>query len=81
MIYILAAAMGMCIARWLSCISLVAVSLVFAIAVGVEGALHLRSFITVLQRGLEVNATLQGAYLAQTFLQVYGPSLFRRSDK
>ena len=81
MIFILAAAMGMLTARWLNYLSLIAVSLLLAIAIGVEGAVHACSFFKVLKRGFEVNATVQGAYLTQAFWLVYGPRLLGPSDK
>lgn len=78
MIYILAAALGAIAARWLSWFSLIGICLFFAVVIGVEGAVHSRAFLKVLKRGLQVNATLQGAYLAQAFLLVYGPRFLRR---
>ena len=81
MIYILAAILGIIAARWLSWFALLAVCLFFAIVIGVEGAVHARSLVKVLKRGLEINATLQGAYLAQAFWLVYGPRILGRSGK
>ncbi|MGU3668623.1 hypothetical protein ACLBX9_30955 [Methylobacterium sp. A49B] len=81
MIYLLTATIGMIIARWLNWFSLAVITMVFSTAIGIEGALHARPFLTVLQRGLEVNATLQGAYLGQAILLVFGPRLLRRSGK
>ena len=81
MIFIVVAAIGVVSARWLGWFSLILVSMVLAVAVGLEGAVEARSLFKVLKRGLEVNATFQGAYLAQSFFLVWGPDLFRRPDK
>ncbi|WP_342109973.1 hypothetical protein [Methylobacterium sp. SI9] len=39
-------------------------ALVLAVAVGVEGALEARTLFKVMKRGLEINTTFQGSYLA-----------------
>ncbi len=81
MIFILVAAIGLVSARWLGWFSVVVVSMVLAVAVGLEGAAESRALLKVLKRGLEINATFQGAYLAQSFFLVYGPDLLKRTDK
>ena len=81
MVSILAVVIGMIAARWLSWFSLIAVSIILAVALGIEGVVHHRSYLEVLLRGFEFNAILQGAYLLQIFLQDYGPRLLRRSDR
>lgn len=81
MAFIVVAAIGLVSARWLGWFSLILISTVLAVAVGLEGAVEVRSLFKVLKRGLEINATFQGAYLAQSFLSVWGPRLLRRPDK
>ena len=81
MIFIVVAAIGMVSARWFGWFSVIAVSMVLAVAVGVEGAIESRSLFKVLKRGLEINATFQGAYLAQSFVLVWGAHLLKRPDK
>ena len=81
MIFIVVAAIGMVSARWLGWFSVILVSTVLAAAVGLEGAIEARSLFKVLKRGLEINATFQGAYLAQAFFLVWGPRLLKRPDK
>lgn len=81
MIFILVAAIGLVSARWLGWFSVIAVSVVLAVAVGLEGAVESRSLFKVLKRGLEINATFQGAYLVQSFFLVWGPHLLKRPDK
>lgn len=81
MVFVLVAAIGVVTARWLSWPSLVAISMVLAVAVGLEGAIHFRPFFKVLKRGLEVNATFQGAYLVQVLGMLYVPHLLRKSGK
>lgn len=81
MTYILAAAVGLVASRWLSWFSLVAASLILAIAVGIEGAVHARTLLKILERGFYLNVTLQGAYFTQAILQVYGHRLLGRPDK
>lgn len=63
MIFILATAIGVVIARHLGWCSVVAVAVVFAVAVGIEGAVEGRYLYKTLKRGLEINATFQSAYL------------------
>ena len=60
---------------------MILISTVLAAAVGLEGAIEGRSLFKVLKRGLEINATFQGAYLAQAFFLVWGPRLLKRPDK
>lgn len=74
MIFVLVAAIGIISARWLSWFSVLVVATVLAIAVGIEGAVETRSLMKVLRRGLEVNATLQGSYLAAA-CALYGTRL------
>ncbi len=64
MVFILSAVMGIIAARWLGWGSVVVVALVLAVAVGVEGALEARTLFKVMKRGLEINTTFQGSYLA-----------------
>jgi hypothetical protein len=64
MIFVIAAALGIISARWLGWYSLVAVAIVLALAVGIEGATEGRNLFKTLKRALEINAALQGAYLA-----------------
>ena len=81
MIFIVVAVIGLVSARWLGWFSMVVVSMVLAVAIGLEGAVEARSLFKVLKRGLEVNATFQGAYLAQSFFLAGGPDLFKRPEK
>ena len=81
MIFIVVAAIGMVSARGLGWSSLILVSTVLAVAVGIEGAVEGRSLFKVLKRGLQINATFQGAYLAQSVFLVWGPHLLKRPDK
>jgi hypothetical protein len=81
MIFIVVATIGMVCARWLGWFSVIVVSVILAVAVGLEGAVETRPLFKVLKRGLEINATFQGAYLAQAFCLVRGPSLLKRPDK
>lgn len=64
MVFILAAAMGIIAARWLGWGSVVFIALILAIAVGIEGAVEARPLFKVMKRGLEINSTFQGSYLA-----------------
>lgn len=64
MVFILSAVMGIIAARWLGWGSVVVVALILAVAVGVEGALEARTLFKVMKRGLEINTTFQGSYLA-----------------
>ena len=64
MVFILSAVMGLIAARWLGWGSVVVVALILAVAVGIEGALEARTLFKVMKRGLEINATFQGSYLA-----------------
>jgi hypothetical protein len=81
MVYILIAAVGLVTARWLNWFSVVAIAMILAVAVGVEGAVHARPFLKVLRRCFEMNATFQGAYLAQALYLVYAPNLLGRFGK
>jgi hypothetical protein len=64
MVFILAAAMGLITARWLGWGSVVVIALILAVAVGLEGAVESRTLFKVMKRGLEINSTFQGSYLA-----------------
>lgn len=81
MIFIVVAAIGVISARCLGWFSVIVVSVILAVAVGLEGAVEARSFLKVLKRGLEINATFQGAYLVQSALLVWGPHLLKGPDK
>ncbi|MEL6062077.1 MULTISPECIES: hypothetical protein [unclassified Methylobacterium] len=60
----MAAAMGLITARWLGWGSVVVIALILAVAVGLEGAVESRTLFKVMKRGLEINSTFQGSYLA-----------------
>ncbi|WP_449410340.1 hypothetical protein [Methylobacterium komagatae] len=80
-IFIVVAVMGLIAARWLGWFSLVIVSTALAVAVGIEGAVESRSFFKVLKRGFEINATFQGAFLAQSLLPLWPLDFPGRSDR
>jgi hypothetical protein len=81
MIFILIAIIGLVTARWLNWFSVVAIAMILAVAVGIEGAIHARPLLKVLRRCFEMNATFQGAYLAQALCVTYGAHLLGRSGK
>ena len=80
-IFIVVAMIGLVAARWLGWFSLVIVSTVLAVAVGIEGAVECRSFFKVLKRGFEINATFQGAFLARSLLLLWPLDFLRRSNR
>ena len=81
MVFVLIAAIGLVTARWLNWYSVVAIAMILAVAVGIEGAVHARPFVKVLKRCFEINATFQGAYFAQAFFLAYAPRLLGRFGK
>jgi hypothetical protein len=78
MLYIVLAALGVAVARQFSWVGVFAISTILAVALGVEGALHDRTLVKVLNRDWEVIVTFQSAYVAHIVWDVYGPRLMAR---
>lgn len=64
MIFIVVAAIGIIVARSFGWVSVFAITIILAVAVGIEGAVEARTLFKVLKRGFEINVAFQGAYFA-----------------